>query len=117
VVRGCRGFRSRRKELLHRKTPISEILRYRSVWAPVHSWRSHQEKSKGGVRDPLAFSGFRGLKRQEDSHLGLRSRETRSTLSGEGCGHISDHEGESWCLVLVCIGVTHKDLWMHTSVC
>ena len=25
--------------------------------------------------------------------------------------------GESWHLVLVCIDITHKDLWIHTSVC
>jgi hypothetical protein len=30
-----------------------------------------REKSKGGVRDPLVFLGFRGLTRQEDSHMGL----------------------------------------------
>jgi hypothetical protein len=59
VVRGFHGFKSRRKELLHRSSLISEILRYQSVWAPVHSWRSHQEKSKGGVRDRYPFGVLR----------------------------------------------------------
>jgi hypothetical protein len=30
---------------------------------------------------------------------------------------MSDHEVVSWLLVLVCIGVTHKALWIHTRVC
>jgi hypothetical protein len=76
-----------------------------------------RENSKGGVRDPLAFPGFQGFERQEESHRGSRSRETQSTLLGEGCDHISDNEGVSWHLVLGCTSVTHKDLWIHTRVC
>jgi hypothetical protein len=49
--------------------------------------------------------------------MGSRSRETQNTLSGEGCGHINDHVGESWRLVIFCTSVTHKDPWIHTSMC
>jgi hypothetical protein len=85
-------------------------------WAPVHSWRSHQGKVKGRSQRSVSPFGFRRLSSQGGSHLESRSHETRSILSGEGCGHISDHVGESWCFVLAHTDVTHKDLWIHTSV-
>jgi hypothetical protein len=75
-----------------------------------------REKSKGGVRDPLSFSGFR-IEETGGLTSGITKSRNPNTLSGEGCGHISDHVGESWRLVLVCTGITHKDLWIHTSVC
>jgi hypothetical protein len=78
--------------------------------------RSNQESQRKDLEIHLPF-GFQGSVSQRDSHLVSRSRETRSNLLGEGCGHISDHMGESWRLVLSCTSVTHKDPWIHTCVC
>jgi hypothetical protein len=88
----------------------------KAFWAPVHSWRSHQRRVKGRTQVSLSF----WVSRIEETG-GLASVITKSRSLkyhfGEGCGHISDHEGVSWCLVLGCTGVTHKDLWIHTCVC
>jgi hypothetical protein len=46
VVRGCHGFGSQQKDLLHRKTPIHKILSAEKIW-PQLLVRGHiGEKSR-----------------------------------------------------------------------